>query len=65
MNKTAVAGKVSQGLRSMFTCGLLAVLVVVLAPAMVVNAATITVTNNNDSGGISALRPGFAICQVS
>ena len=50
MNKAAVAGKVSQRLRLIFTCGLLAVVALALAPAMVANAADIQVTNNNDSG---------------
>ena len=36
MNKAAVAGKVSQRLRLIFTCGLVAVVALILAPAMVV-----------------------------
>jgi len=59
MNKAAVAGKVSQRLRLIFTYGLLAVLAVVLAPAMVVNAADIQVTNNSDSGA-GSLRQAIA-----
>ena len=50
MNKAAVVSKLSRGLRLIFTCGLLAVLALVLAPAMVVHADTIMVTNNDDSG---------------
>ena len=59
MNKAAVAGKLSRGLRLILTCGLLAVLALVLAPAMVANAATIQVTNNNDSGA-GSLRQAIA-----
>ena len=50
MNKAAVAGNRARWLRLIFTCGLLAVLALVLAPAMVANAAAIEVTNNDDSG---------------
>jgi len=59
MNKVAVAGKLSRGLRLTFTCGLLAVLALVLAPAMVTHAAIIQVTNTNDSGA-GSLRQAIA-----
>jgi len=59
MNKAAVAGKVSQRLRLIFTCGLVAVVALALAPAMVANAATIQVINNNDSGA-GSLRQAIA-----
>ena len=59
MNKAAVAGKVSQRLRLIFTCGLVAVVALALAPAMVANAADIQVTNNNDSGA-GSLRQAIA-----
>jgi hypothetical protein len=59
MNKAAVAGRLSRGLRLVFTCGLLVVLALVLAPATVTHAATIQVTNNNDSGA-GSLRQAIA-----
>jgi hypothetical protein len=50
MKKRRVAGKFSEGLRLVITCGLLAVLALTLAPAMVAHADTITVINTDDSG---------------
>ena len=59
MNKAAVVGNLARGLRLIFTCGLLVVLALVLAPAMVVNADTIMVTNTDDSGA-GSLRQAIA-----
>jgi len=59
MNKPAAARKLSRGLRLIFTCGLLAVLALLLAPAMVTHAAIIQVTTTNDTGA-GSLRQAIA-----
>ena len=55
INKAAVVVNLARGLWLIFTCGLLVVLALVLALAMVVHAANIEVTNNDDSRAGSLL----------
>jgi len=59
MNKAIVMGNLARWLRLTFTCGLVAVVALALAPAMVANAAPIQVINNNDSGA-GSLRQAIA-----